>query len=131
MSVANGLKKVRVAPLAAEPLQAARSIASSLKIKQCEKIAELRKALVQAGFDSLDKQAAALNLSRSTAWIVLRGNYKASGLSGKIVNRMLASPQLPAGVRMRLREYVDEKLAGSFGHPKHCTRRFKMRIGAE
>ena len=131
MSVANGLKKVRVAPLAAEPLRAARSIASSLKIKQCEKIAELRGALVQAGLDTLDKQAAALNLSRSTAWIVLRGNYKASGLSGKIVKRMLASPQLPPGVRTRLREYVDEKLAGSFGHRKQCTRRFKMRIAAE
>jgi predicted ATPase len=111
--------------------QTPRSIASSLKMKQGKKIAVLREALVQAGLYSLDEQAAALNLSRSTAWTVLRGSHKASGLSAKIVKRMLASPQLPAEARIKLREYVDEKLAGSFGHRKQCTRRFKMRIAAE
>jgi hypothetical protein len=130
MSVVNGSKAVRARRVVAEPLQT-RSIASSVKMKQCEKIAELREALVKAGSHSLDAQAAALNLSRSTAWTVLRGKYKASGLSGKIVRRMLASPQLPAEARLRLREYVEEKLAGSFGHPEPSRRRFKTSIGAE
>ena len=48
---------------------------------------------------SMRKNRRTLNLSRSTAWTVLRGNYKTSGLSGKIVKRMLASPQLPLEAR--------------------------------
>ena len=130
MSAANSSKAIRATQVVAERLQM-RSIASSAKMKQSEKIAELREALVKAGSHSLDAQAAALNLSRSTAWAVLRGNHKASGLSAKIVRRMLASPQLPAEVRMRLREYVEEKLAGSFGHPEPSRRRFKTSVGAE
>jgi hypothetical protein len=130
MSETSGSKTIRATPVLAAPLQTAPSIASSLKMKQCEKIAELREALVKAGMHTLSEQAAVLNLSRSTAWTVLRGNYKASGLSGTIVKRMLASPQLPLEARRRLREYVEEKLAGSFGHSEQCTRRFKIRIGS-
>jgi hypothetical protein len=129
MSEISGTKTIRTTLLLAAPLQTATSIASSLRMKQCEKIAELREALVEAGMHTLNEQAAALNLSRSTAWIVLRGNYKTSGLSGKIVKRMLASPQLPLEARKRLREYVEEKLAGSFGHSEQHRRHFKIRMG--
>jgi hypothetical protein len=104
------------------------SLVFSLKAKQSAKIAELRQALLKAGVQSLDEQAVALNLSRSTAWTVLKGDYKASGLSAKIVKRMLASPNIPPGARTKIREYVEEKLAGSFGHSEIHTRRFKMRI---
>ena len=124
----SGSRTIRATQAFAAP-QKARLIASSLKTKQSEKIAELREALVKAGMHSLDEQAAALNLSRSTAWIVLRGNYKSSGLSATIVKRMLTSPQLPLEARRKLREYVEEKLAGSFGHSEQCRDRFKTRLG--
>jgi hypothetical protein len=129
MSKASCSETIRATPVLAAPLQTAPSIASSLRLKQREKIAELREALVEAGMHTLNEQAAALNLSRSTAWTVLRGNYKTSGLSGGIIKRMLASPQLPLEARRRLREYVEDKVAGSFGHSEACTRRFKIRMG--
>jgi hypothetical protein len=131
MSKTDGSQLISASRLPAASQQRSRSTASSLRAKQCKKIAELRESLVQAGLYSLDEQAAALNLSRSTAWAVLRGTYKASGLSAKLIKRMLASPQLPPEARTRIGEYVEEKLAGSFGHSEKHTRLFKMRIAQQ
>jgi hypothetical protein len=55
-----------------------------LKALQCAKIAELREVLLRSGYPSLDKQAVALGLSRSTTWAVLQAGHKSSGLCGKI-----------------------------------------------
>ena len=60
-----------------------------------QKLAELRAALVTDGYDTAAKQAAVLNLSRSTAWKILKGDHKHSGLTAAVINRMLASPDLP------------------------------------
>jgi hypothetical protein len=90
--------------------------AADLKAKQAAKLREVGEALRAAGFSTLDKQAEALALCRSTAWSVLRANHKASGLSAAVINRMLAAPQLPSTVREKLLEYVEEKAAGSYGH---------------
>jgi hypothetical protein len=57
-------------------------------------IGELRPALVDAGHLTLGQQTESLGLGRSTAWAVLQGNHKHSGLSAATINRMLAS-QLP------------------------------------
>ena len=65
MSETGGSKTIGATPVVAPP-QTAPSIASSLRMKQREKIAELREALVQAGMHTLNEQAAALNLTRST-----------------------------------------------------------------
>ena len=64
---------------------------ASMKARQCSKIAELRWAL-RAGYPSLDKQASALGLGRSTTWAVLQASHKCSGLSGSVIKRMLRSP---------------------------------------
>lgn len=103
-------------------------IASAMKAGQGAKIAELRLALLRAGFHSIDQQAQALGLRRSTTWAVLRANHKASGLSAKIVKRMLASDQLPPDARETLRNYVEKKLAGSFGHNSRSVNNFRKQI---
>jgi hypothetical protein len=82
---------------------------TELKARQSAKIRELRDALIEAGLLTLDQQAEALGLSRSTTWTICRANHKASGLTASIINRMLASPQLPPLVRAKILEYILRK----------------------
>ena len=90
-----------------------------VKAQQARKIRELGEALVLQGFRTLDQQAEALGLSRTTAWTILKANHKASGLSAAVINSMLAAPRLPALVRDKILEYIDEKAEGSYGHNRH------------
>jgi hypothetical protein len=99
-----------------------------MKAKQSAKIGELRQALLDKGFVTLDQQAAILNLSRSTAWTVLNGNHKASGLSAAVIKRMLGSQQLPPKARQILMEYIEQKTTGSYGHSKDQMQRFRARL---
>jgi hypothetical protein len=101
------------------------------KTRQSSKIRELGEALVTSGFRTLDEQANALGLPRSTTWTILRANHKASGLSATVINQMLAAPQLPPLVRTTILEYVEEKTAGLYGHSKMQLRRFAARLSAE
>jgi hypothetical protein len=94
-----------------------------MKTRQSCKIKELGGALITAGFRTLDEQARALGLSRSTAWAVLKANHKASGLAAATISRMLSSPELPTHVRATILTYVEEKLAGLYGHNKIQLRR--------
>jgi hypothetical protein len=94
-----------------------------MKTRQSCKIRELGGALITAGFRTLDEQARALGLSRSTAWAVLKANHKASGLAAATISRMLSSPELPTHVRATILTYVEGKLAGLYGHNKIQLRR--------
>ena len=85
-------------------------------------------ALVAEGFVTLDEQAKALGLSRSTTWTVLRANHKKSGLSAAILSRILKAPLLPGPVRAKVLQYVEEKSAGLHGHNKLQQRRFAARL---
>ena len=105
------------------------SCRSELKARQALKIAEIRQALVAAGYDTITKQAVVLGLSRSTAWAVLRGAHKSSGLSTAVINRVLRSQELPAVARKIIEEYVRKKLLGAYGHNEECLRRFRMQLG--
>ena len=98
---------------------------ASMKARQCARIAELRQVLLRAGYQSLDKQASALGLSRSTTWAVLQANHKSSGLSGSVIKRMLRSRDLPPAARQWIEEYVAEKLAGTYGHGRKPLRIFR------
>jgi hypothetical protein len=100
-----------------------------MKARQSAKLRELRQALMDAGFVRLDKQARVLELSRSTAWTVMSGSHKSSGLSAAIIKRMLNSPQLPPSARTVLLEYVEEKSAGLYGHGQHQLRLFRVQLG--
>ena len=103
---------------------------SEMKAMQSAKIRELRQALADADVLTLDQQAKCLGVSRSTAWAVLKGNHKSSGLSATLINRMLASPQLPRSARKIILEYVEEKSTGAYGHGKERLRQFRARLAA-
>jgi len=99
-----------------------------VKERQSVKIKELSDVLVAAGFISLDEQAAALGLSRSTTWTILKAKHKNYGLSASIINRILQKPKLNKFVRAKMIEYVQEKASGHYGHNKTQLRRFKERL---
>ena len=95
-----------------------------MKDRQASKIKELADALVAAGFVSLDDQATALGLSRSTTWTILKGKHKNYGLSAALIKRVLDKRDLNSRVRAKILEYVREKAAGSYGHNRTQLRRF-------
>src|ERR1700687_2622755 len=103
----------------------------SMKARQTSKIRKLGTVLVTSGFRTLDEQANALGLPRSTTWTILRANHKASGLTATVINQILAAPQLPTLVRAIILEYVEEKAAGSHGNSKTQLRRFAARLSAD
>ena len=104
---------------------------AEMKARQSAKIKELKKALVASGILTLDEQAKVLGLKRSTAWNVLKGDYKSSGLSVTIINCILAAPQSPPLVRATIFEYVKEKAVGLYGHDKTQRRKFIDRLSAK
>jgi hypothetical protein len=104
---------------------------AEMKARQSAKIRELKDALIDAGFLTLNEQATALRLSRSTTWTIVKANHKASGLSATTINRMLMSPQLPTLARAKILEYVQEKSAGLHGHNPTQLRRFTARLSIE
>ena len=61
------------------------------KARQATRIRELGGALTASGLVTLDEQARALGLSRSSAWAVLKANHKTSGLAAGTINQMLSS----------------------------------------
>ena len=103
---------------------AAQSKIAESKARQTIRIRELGSALAADGLVTLDEQAKALGLSRSTAWAVLKANHKSSGLAAGTINQMLSSPALPPRARATILTYVEEKLAGLYGHNKTQLRRF-------
>jgi hypothetical protein len=107
------------------------NVISEMKARQSSKIRELRDALITAGLLTLDEQANALGLCRSTAWTVLKAYHKGSGLSATVINRMLVSPRLPPLARAKIVEYVQEKTAGLHGHNTMQRRRFTVRLSIE
>jgi hypothetical protein len=101
------------------------------KARQFSKIGELVEAVKSAGLLTLDEQAKALGLSRSTAWTIRKASHKASGLSASIINRMLAAPELPPLARTKILEYVEEKAAGLYGGCRSQRRKFAARLSIE
>ena len=91
---------------------------------------EIVEALVAAGYDGLDSQAAALGLSRSTMWTIIKATHKSSGLSGKTLKRMLSAPGLHPVVRRKILEYIEERNDGRYGSTGNSLRRFNQRLGA-
>jgi predicted DNA-binding transcriptional regulator AlpA len=98
------------------------------KTRQASRIKDVGAAMTAVGLVTLDEQAKALGLSRSTTWTILRANHKASGLSAATINRMLSAPQLPALVRMQILAYIEEKRAGRYCHNRAQVSRFVARL---
>ena len=126
-------KVVSVMIKAAErrPQKQSQCALAEMKSKQCARIGELRQALMASGFYTLDEQARALGICRSTTWAVLRAGHKGSGLSATLINRMWVAPQLPAPVRAKILQYVEEKIAGTYGHNVKQRRKFTQQLSLE
>ena len=73
-------------------------------------IQEIADALVAAGYTSLDKQAKALGLHRSTAWTIIKKKHKLGRLNAKTTQSILANPDTPASVRAVIQQYVAQDL---------------------
>lgn len=125
------ISKIVIAQGCETPRRTPALVRPAMKARQSEKIREIRQAVIASGFVSLDKQAAALGLRRSTAWTVLKANHKASGLSATVIKRMLMSPQLPTAVRQIIKEYVEQKCAGDYGHSRARLQMFRARLGQD
>jgi predicted DNA-binding transcriptional regulator AlpA len=97
---------------------------------QIAKIREIGLALRASGYLELNNQAEALGLCRSTTWAVLQANHKHSGLSASVIHRMLRSQRLPRSVRAKVLEYVEQKLAGRYGHNVKQLANFSRRLDA-
>ncbi len=59
-------------------------------------------ALISSGYTTLDAQAGALGLGRSTTWHIIKSKHKIGRLSAKVRRQMLANPNLPPLVRREL-----------------------------
>jgi len=93
------------------------------KERQAWKLAEIREALVAAGYDTTAKQAAVLGVGRSTAWWLLN-NDRRYGPSAKVIKRILSSPQIPKRVRRKVEQYIEDKIRGRYGHSEERTHWF-------
>jgi len=85
------------------------SLGNHAHLKCDTKIQDISNALIEAGFHSLDKQARALGVCRSTAWTIVRFKHKVDRLSAKTTRQMLANPTLPPTVRLIIEQYVLER----------------------
>ena len=66
-------------------------------------------ALIKAGYLSLDAQAKALGVSRSTAWTIVNTKQKLGRLNNKTARCILANPNAPASVRAIILTMFDRK----------------------
>ena len=102
-------------------------VLSEMKARQSAKIRQLGQALIDAGLRTLDAQADALGLPRSTAWTIVKTCHKTSGLSAGSIERMLGS-KLPPRARATIVEYVEEKSFGLYGGSRRQQQRFADRL---
>jgi hypothetical protein len=101
---------------------------TDVKARQASKIRKIGEALITTGFVSLDAQAKILGLPRSTARRILSAEHKGTGLSARIICRMLSSEPLPPLVRAKIIEYANEKAAGIYGGTEMQHRRFTSKL---
>ena len=76
-------------------------------------IQHIREALVASGYTSLDQQAKALGIHRSTAWTIIKATHKLGRLSRKTTVRILANPDTPPSVRAVIQQYLAERSIGA------------------
>ncbi len=77
----------------------------------------ISEALIASGYTSLDEQAEALGLRRSTTWTIVKNKHKLGRLCGKTIERILSNPQTPAAVRIAVQQYAFQR------SPKRKSRR--------
>ena len=103
-------------------------VITAMQSKQSERLKELRTVLIASGLGSVDGQATALGLSRSTAWFILHGTHKWSGLHPTLLVRMLSSERLPPAARGVILTYIQERCRGDYGHSAALREKFIERL---
>jgi hypothetical protein len=63
-------------------------------------------ALIACGYTSLDAQAQALGVPRSTAWTIVKSKHKLGRISVRVMIQMLSNPELPPQVREAVENYA-------------------------
>jgi len=86
-----------------------RSVANHAHLNYKTKIQDISDALTSSGYLSLDAQAQALGVCRSTTWTIVRATHKINRLSAKITRQMLSNPNLPPAVRLVVEQYEFER----------------------
>jgi hypothetical protein len=76
--------------------------------KRRQALGRIAEVLREAGYASLDAQAKALGLPRSTAYTIMKCQHKQGRLSKRVLAKMLSHPQLPQRVRAVVQEYISE-----------------------
>ena len=71
-----------------------------------DRLQDISEALIADGYTSLDAQAKALGVHRSTAWTIMKAKHKLGRLSLKTTNSMLANPETPPAVRAPVEKYL-------------------------
>ena len=69
----------------------------------------ISEALIASGHTSLDEQAKALGINRSTAWTIIKTKHKLGRLSTKTTKRILSNPNTPPPVRAVVLRYLAER----------------------
>ena len=77
--------------------------------KYAVKLHHISEALIASGYTTLDDQAKALGVHRSTAWTIVKTKHKLGRLSAKTTKRILANPATPASVRAIVQRYLAER----------------------
>ena len=99
------------------------SVLLEAKAKQASKLAEIREALIVAGFDPAAKQATVLRVGRSTAWAVLNLDRRA-GPSANVIRRILSSPGLPPVSATKSGGVCQGESGGLYGHSEPRSEAF-------
>jgi hypothetical protein len=73
------------------------------------RIQDITEALISSGYTSLDRQAKALGLHRTTTWTIIKNKHKLGRLSTKTIERIIANPETPPLVRSAIQDYIAEK----------------------
>jgi len=73
------------------------------------RLSDIGDALTAAGYATLDEQAKALGVNRSTAWYIVNGKNKRDRLSKKTTQRILTNPDTPPSVRAIIQQYLAER----------------------
>jgi len=83
-------------------------------------IQDITATLIACGYYSLDAQAKALGINRSTAWTIVRNKHKLGRLSAKTTERMLSNGALPPSVRLVLLRYLCERFSKNVSKNELC-----------
>jgi hypothetical protein len=91
----------------------------------------ISEALTASGHISLDAQAKALGVGRSTAWTIIKSKHKLGRLSAKTTSRILANPETPPTVRAVVLRYLTERGQSRLEDPQYHSRSPSDRTGVQ